>query len=69
MRSDVITKGFERAPHRSLMRATGLKTKDFGKPLIAVCNSYTSIVPGHCHLAKVGKIVCDAVRKAGVPSR
>lgn len=65
MRSDVITKGFERAPHRSLMRATGLKTKDFGKPLIAVCNSYTSIVPGHCHLAKVGKIVCDAVRKAG----
>ncbi|OGV39117.1 MAG: dihydroxy-acid dehydratase [Lentisphaerae bacterium GWF2_45_14] len=65
MRSDVIRTGFERAPHRSLMRATGLKTKDFEKPFIAICNSYTSIVPGHCHLSKVGKIISDAVRKAG----
>jgi dihydroxy-acid dehydratase len=65
MRSDVMTKGLERAPHRALMRATGVKGKDFGKPLIAVCNSYTNIVPGHCHLDKVGKLVCKEIKKAG----
>jgi len=65
MRSDIIKKGIERAPHRSLMRATGLKSKDFDKPFIAVCNSYTNIVPGHCHLDKVGKFICDEIRKAG----
>ena len=65
MRSDTITKGLERAPHRSLMRATGVKKSDFGKPLIAVCNSFTNIVPGHCHLDKVGKLVRDEIKKAG----
>ncbi|HBC87780.1 MAG TPA: dihydroxy-acid dehydratase [Lentisphaeria bacterium] len=65
MRSDIITKGFERAPHRSLMYATGVKTSDIGKPLIAVCNSYTNIVPGHCHLDKVGKLICKEILKAG----
>ena len=65
MRSDIIKKGPERAPHRSLMYATGIKREDIDKPFIAVCNSYTSIVPGHCHLDKVGKLICDEIRKAG----
>lgn len=65
MRSDIIKEGVERAPHRSLMRATGLKSGDFRKPFIAICNSYTSVVPGHCHLNKVGKLIADEVRKAG----
>jgi len=65
MRSDIIKKGHERAPHRALMRATGVKTDDFGKPFIAVCNSYTTIVPGHCHLDKVGELICDEIRAAG----
>jgi dihydroxy-acid dehydratase len=65
MRSDVIKKGHERAPHRSLMYATGVKPEDMKKPFIAVCNSYTNIVPGHCHLDKVGKLVCEEIRKAG----
>ncbi|UDQ97046.1 dihydroxy-acid dehydratase [Lentisphaerota bacterium WC36G] len=65
MRSDIIKKGTERAPHRSLFRATGLQTEDFAKPFIGVCNSYTNIVPGHCHLKEVGEIICDEIRKAG----
>ncbi len=65
MRSDMIRKGLERAPHRSLMYATGLRREDMDKPFIAVCNSYTNIVPGHCHLDKVGSLVCKEIRKAG----
>ena len=65
MRSDMITKGFDRAPHRSLLRAAGVKEEDFGKPLIAVCNSYVDIVPGHVHLQEFGKIVKEAIREAG----
>jgi dihydroxy-acid dehydratase len=65
MRSDMITKGFDRAPHRSLLRAAGVKEEDFGKPFIAVCNSYVDIVPGHIHLQEFGKIVKEAIREAG----
>ena len=65
MRSDIMKKGPERAPHRGLMRATGIKKEDFNKPFIGVCNSYTNIVPGHCHLKRAGEIVCEAVRAAG----
>jgi len=65
MRSDIMKSGPERAPHRGLMRATGLTDEDFKKPFIGVCNSYTNIVPGHCHLKKVGEIICDAIREAG----
>ena len=65
MRSDVIKKGIERAPHRSLMYATGVKPEDIDKPFIAVCNSYTNIVPGHCHLDRVGKLICGEIRQAG----
>ncbi|MDD3155183.1 MAG: dihydroxy-acid dehydratase [Victivallaceae bacterium] len=65
MRSDQMKVGEERAPHRSLMMATGIRREDINKPFIGVCNSYTNIVPGHCHLQKVGQIVCDAIREAG----
>lgn len=65
MRSDMIKKGFDRAPHRSLLRAAGVKEEDFGKPFIAVCNSYIDIVPGHVHLQEFGSLVKEAIREAG----
>jgi len=65
MRSDKIKKGFERAPHRSLLKATGVRDEDFSKPFIAVVNSYVDIIPGHAHLQPFGKLVKEAVRDAG----
>jgi dihydroxy-acid dehydratase len=65
MRSDTIKKGFERSPHRSLLRACGIKEKDFNKPFIAIVNSYTDIVPGHVHLHEVGEYLKKAVYQAG----
>ena len=65
MRSDVIKKGYQRAPHRSLLRATGLKDSDFNKPLIGVANSYIDIIPGHFYLNKYAEIIKEEIRKAG----
>ncbi|MGN0826553.1 MAG: dihydroxy-acid dehydratase [Kiritimatiellia bacterium] len=65
MNSDLIKKGFERAPHRSLLMATGVKREDLDKPFIAVCNSYVGIIPGHCHLQEVGKLVREEIIAAG----
>ncbi len=65
MRSDTIKRGDGRAPHRSLLRATGLTDEDFGKPFIAICNSYTDIIPGHVHLDQVGQLLKQYVREAG----
>jgi dihydroxy-acid dehydratase len=66
MRSDTIKKGFEKAPHRALLRATGIvREEDFEKPFIAIVNSYVDIVPGHVHLQEFGKLVKEAVREAG----
>ena len=65
MNSDQIKQGFERAPHRSLLRAVGLKTEDFGKPFIGVCNSFDEIIPGHVHLNKVAQLIKTEIRKAG----
>ena len=65
MRSDVIKKGHQRAPHRSLLRATGLKDSDFNKPFIGVANSYIDIIPGHFYLNKYAEIIKDEIRKAG----
>jgi dihydroxy-acid dehydratase len=65
MRSERIKKGFERAPHRALLRATGVKNEDFDKPFIAIVNSYVDIVPGHVHLQGFGRVVKEAVRAAG----
>ncbi|NMD71172.1 dihydroxy-acid dehydratase [Bacillus sp. DNRA2] len=65
LRSNMIKSGFDRAPHRSLLRAAGVKEEDFNKPFIAVVNSYIDIVPGHVHLQEFGKIVKEAIREAG----
>ncbi len=65
MRSDQIKRGIERAPHRSLLKATGVTDEDMTKPFIAVVNSYVDIIPGHVHLQSFGKIVKDAIRAAG----
>jgi dihydroxy-acid dehydratase len=67
VRSDLVKKGFEKAPHRSLLRATGVikNNSDFDKPFIGICNSYTDIIPGHAHLNEFGKIIKEAVREAG----
>jgi dihydroxy-acid dehydratase len=65
MRSDMIKKGVDRAPHRSLLYATGVKLEDLEKPFIGVCNSYIDIIPGHVHLRQFADVVKDAIREAG----
>ncbi len=65
MRSDRIKQGFERAPHRSLLKATGVTDADLQKPFIAICNSYIDIIPGHVHLQRFGAFIKQAVREAG----
>ena len=67
MRSDLIKKGFEKAPHRSLLRATGQikNDKDFDRPFIGVANSYIDLIPGHVHLQQFGSVAKKAVRDAG----
>ncbi len=65
MRSDTVKRGFDRTPHRSLLRATGLKDEDFDKPFIGVANSHIDIIPGHFFLQEYGRIVKEAIREAG----
>jgi dihydroxy-acid dehydratase len=67
VRSDLIKKGFDKAPHRSLLKATGVikNDEDFKKPFIGICNSYIDLIPGHVHLQEFGKVVKEAVREAG----
>ena len=65
MRSDKIKKGIEHAPHRALLKATGVTDEDMQKPFIAIVNSYIDIVPGHVHLQKFGSRIKSAVRAAG----
>lgn len=65
LRSKVTTAGRNAAGARSLWRATGMTDNDFGKPIIAIANSYTQFVPGHVHLKDVGAIVAEAVTAAG----
>ena len=65
LRSKVTTAGRNAAGARSLWRATGMTDNDFGKPIIAIANSYTQFVPGHVHLKDVGDIVAEAVTAAG----
>jgi dihydroxy-acid dehydratase len=62
----MIKLGIERAPHRSLLYATGkVKAKDLGKPFIGVCNSYIDIIPGHVHLREFAEVVKEAIIEAG----
>src|SRR6195952_2614985 len=65
LRSRTVTHGRNMAGARALLRAAGVEREDFGKPIIAVANSFTEFVPGHTHLQPVGRIVSDAVRAAG----
>ena len=65
MRSDEIKKGFERAPHRSLLRAAGVREEDFAKPFIGIANSHVDIIPGHFYLQEYGRVAKDEIRKAG----
>jgi len=65
MRSDTIKKGHDRAPHRALLKATGVTDADMNKPFIGIANSYIDIVPGHVHLKEFGDLVKAAVREAG----
>ena len=65
MLSDRTKAGIERAPHRSLMRATGMTDEDIKKPFIAICNSFNEVIPGHVHLNKVAALIKEEVRKAG----
>jgi dihydroxy-acid dehydratase len=65
LRSRVTTQGRNAAGARALWRATGLTDSDFGKPLVAIANSYTQFVPGHVHLKEMGELVAGAVREAG----
>lgn len=68
MRSDVMKKGLEKAPHRSLLRALGFTEAEMSRPLIGVVNAENEIVPGHIHLGELAQAVKDGVRmNGGVP--
>ena len=64
-RSKVTYEGKIMAGARALWKATGVKDEDFGKPIIAVANSFTQFVPGHVHLHDVGQLVVKEIEKAG----
>ncbi|MFE4514487.1 dihydroxy-acid dehydratase [Kitasatospora sp. NPDC056783] len=65
LRSRTVTHGRNMAGARALLRAAGVAREDFGKPIIAVANSFTEFVPGHTHLQPVGRIVSEAIKRAG----
>lgn len=65
LRSRTTTHGRNMAGARALWRATGLTNADFGKPMVAIANSYTQFVPGHVHLKDMGDLVAGAVKEAG----
>ncbi|UEL28938.1 dihydroxy-acid dehydratase [Pseudarthrobacter sp. L1SW] len=69
LRSRTVTHGRNMAGARALLRASGVANSDIGKPIIAVANSFTEFVPGHTHLAPVGRIVSDAILAAGAVPR
>jgi len=65
MRSDVIKKGVEKAPHRSLFKAMGYTDEEINRPLIGIANSKSEIIPGHIHLDKIAEAVKAGIRMAG----
>ncbi|TDZ45142.1 Dihydroxy-acid dehydratase [Mycobacteroides franklinii] len=69
LRSRTVTHGRNMAGARALLRAAGVSASDFGKPIVAVANSFAEFVPGHTHLQPVGRIVCDAITAAGAVPR
>jgi dihydroxy-acid dehydratase len=69
MKSDVVKKGVERAPHRSLLYALGCVPEEMDKPFIGIVNSFSEIVPGHMHLDEIAQAVKEGVRSnGGVPA-
>ncbi|MCC5858133.1 MAG: dihydroxy-acid dehydratase [Ectothiorhodospiraceae bacterium] len=68
-RSHKVTQGRRAAAARSLWMAGGVKPEEFGRPVIAVANSFTEFVPGHVHLQAVGRLVCETIREAGAIPR
>ena len=64
-RSGMLTNGIERAAHRALLYSTGLEERDLHKPLIAIVNSFTEMVPGHFHLRELAQCVAQGVWEAG----
>jgi len=66
--SSAVKEGISRAPHRSLLRADGLKDEDFKKPFIGIANSFTEVVPGHVHLRELVEYVKEGIKaEGGVP--
>ncbi len=65
MKSDVVKKGVERAPHRSLLYAVGCTRAEMGKPFIGIINSFSEVVPGHIHLRDISEAVKAGVRSGG----
>ncbi|HAA05720.1 MAG TPA: dihydroxy-acid dehydratase [Syntrophobacteraceae bacterium] len=65
MRSDLMKKGMEKAPHRSLFKAMGYTQEEINRPLIGVANSVNEIIPGHVHLDKIAEAVKAGIRHAG----
>lgn len=65
LRSDEVTKGLERAPHRSLLKAMGIIDNEMDRPFIGVVNSWSELIPGHIHLDKLGESVKAGIRLAG----
>ncbi|GLY27058.1 dihydroxy-acid dehydratase [Kineosporia sp. NBRC 101731] len=69
LRSATSTSGRNMAGARALWRATGMTDNDFGKPIVAIANSFTEFVPGHVHLRNVGQIVAESIQEAGAVSK
>ncbi|MGQ8366466.1 dihydroxy-acid dehydratase [Glaciecola sp. 1036] len=69
LRSATTTHGRNMAGARALWRATGMKDGDFGKPIIAIANSFTQFVPGHVHLKDLGQLVASSIEKAGAVAK
>jgi dihydroxy-acid dehydratase len=65
MRSDIVKRGIERAPHRSLLHAVGCTPDDWDKPFIGVINSFNGVVPGHIHLQSLARAVSEGIRNRG----
>ena len=65
LRSRTTTHGRNMAGARALWRATGMGEGDFGKPIVAIANSFTQFVPGHVHLKDMGQLVAGAIEEAG----
>ncbi len=65
MRSEIIKKGIERAPHRALLYALGISKKDLNKPFIGIINSFSEIVPGHVHLRTIAQAVKEGIQSQG----